>query len=284
MNATFPSAREGLQATAQLNNGVQMPWLGLGVYQTPEGAPTIQAVHWALEAGYRHIDTAALYGNERSVGEAVRSSGLPREQVFVTTKVWNDDQRRGRVRAAFDESLRKLNLDYIDLYLVHWPVRDKIRSTWAELEKLRAEGMVRSIGVSNFLVQDLEHLLAAGGSVPVVNQIEFHPYLQSPALVGYCRSHQILVEAWSPLMQAGTLLEDPVIEKIARAHGKTPAQVVLRWDLQCGVATIPKSARQARIMENGDIFGFSLSADEMRQIEGLNQNHRSGADPATFTF
>ncbi|HWA84737.1 MAG TPA: aldo/keto reductase [Opitutus sp.] len=284
LEGTFASAAEALKASVALNNSVRMPWLGLGVFQIRSDAETERVVRTAIETGYRSIDTASLYGNERGVGQAVRACGVPREALFVTTKVWNDDMRRSRVEAAFDESLRRLGLDYVDLYLLHWPIRDRIVSSWKVLEQLHRGGRIKAIGVSNYLIPHLEELLPAAEVVPAVNQIEFHPYLQSKRLAAYCRDKGIQLEAWSPLMQAGALLHDPTLAAIARKHGKTVAQVILRWDVQGGVVTIPKSVHAGRIAENAGVFDFELSADEMAAIAALDRNQRHGADPMNFSF
>lgn len=283
-NEVFATPSDGLKASVALNNGVRMPWLGLGVFQMESDRETVSAVRTALQAGYRSIDTAALYRNEAGVGRAVRESGVPREEVFVTTKVWNDDMRRDRVEAAFGESMERLGLDYVDLYLLHWPIKEKIVASWKVLEGLYRGGRVRAIGVSNFMIPHLEELLAAAEVVPAVNQIEFHPYLQSRRLHEFCRKKGIRLEAWSPLMQAGPLLKNPTLAEIAKHHGKTAAQVILRWDLQSGVVTIPKSARPARIAENANVFDFRLSAEEMEAIGALERNQRHGADPFNFSF
>lgn len=278
------SARDGLRATTRLNNGIAMPWFGLGVWQISSDTETERIVRTAIEHGYRSIDTAKIYGNERGVGKAIRSCGIPREELFITTKLWNDDIRRGRTGAAFDESMKALGLDYLDLYLVHWPIRGKIAGTWRAMEELVDTGRVKAIGVSNHLRPHLDELLPSAEIVPAVNQIEFHPYLQSRALLDFCRARQIRVEAWSPLQRGGSLLADPVVVQIAKAHGKTPAQVVLRWDLQNGVITIPKSVKPARLAENADIFDFALTAPEMAAIDALDRNERCGPDPMNFAF
>ncbi len=281
---TFSSPAEGLAATTTLNNGVKMPWMGAGVWQINSDEETSCVVQAAIAAGYRRIDTASLYGNERGVGEGIRQSGVARDQIFVTTKVWNDDMRTGRIEEALEKSLQKLGFDYVDLYLLHWPVSGKIIPAWQALERLYREGRVRAIGVSNFMIPHLEDLLSSTRVVPAVNQIEFHPYLQSRALLNYCRGKNIQLEAWSPLMQGGPLLQNPVLEDIARAHGKTPAQIILRWDLQMGVATIPKSARAERLAANANVFDFALSEAEMRAIAGLDRGQRAGPDPFNFNF
>lgn len=283
-NEVFATTAEGLKAAVVLNNGVRMPWLGLGVFQLEGERDVVNAVREALRVGYRSIDTAALYRNERGVGRAIRESGVLREEIFVTTKVWNDDMRRDRVEAAFDESLERLGLDYVDLYLLHWPIKGKIVASWNVLERLYRQKRVRAIGVSNYMIPHLEELLAAAEVVPAVNQIEFHPYLQSRTLHEYCRGKEIRLEAWSPLMQAGPLLQNPMLAEIAKHHGKTVAQVILRWDLQGGVVTIPKSAKPARIAENANLFDFRLSEAEMKAICALERNQRNGADPFDFSF
>lgn len=274
----------GLGATVQLNNGVEMPWLGLGVFEISDDAEAERVVRRAIESGYRHIDTAALYGNERGVGAAVRTCGLERSEVFVTSKVWTTDMRSDRVEAAFEESLRKLDLDYVDLYLLHWPIEGKIGKCWSALEKFYREGWARAIGVSNHLEQHLEELLASAGVMPAVNQIEYHPYLQSAALRAYCDSKQIQLEAWSPFMHGGDILRDPTLAAIGERYGKTSAQVIVRWILQSGVATIPKTTKEARMVENSSVFDFKLGEEEMAQIKALDRGARWGADPANFDF
>ncbi len=268
-----------------LHNGVKMPYLGLGVYQSKDGAEVIQAIKWALEAGYRHIDTAAIYHNEEGVGEGIRQSGLPREEVFVTSKVWNSDQGYESTLRAFDTSLRKLKLDYLDLYLIHWPGNDKntFVQTWRALEYLYKEGKVRAIGVSNFLQHHLEALLPEVEIVPMVDQLEFHPRLVQQSLQDFCKSHKIQYEAWSPIMKA-RVMDIAELQKLGEKYGKTPIQIVLRWDLQKGVVTIPKSAKQARILANTAIFDFELTAEEVAMIDGLDRHQRIGPDPDSFGF
>ncbi|AEV17941.1 aldo/keto reductase [Geobacillus sp. G4] len=273
----------GLQDCATLHNGVKMPWVGLGVYKVKEGEEVRSAVRTALEIGYRHVDTAAFYENEEGVGRAIRESGIPREQVFVTTKVWNTDQGYETTLKAFDKSLKKLGFDYVDLYLVHWPVKGKYKETYKALEKLYKDGYVRAIGVSNFHIHHLQDVLADCEIKPMVNQVEYHPRLTQKELLTFCRENGIQLEAWSPLMR-GEILSEPTIIDIGRKYGKTPAQVVLRWDLQHGVVTIPKSVTPARIKENADIFDFSLTDEEMKQIDALNLNKRVGPDPDNFNF
>jgi methylglyoxal/glyoxal reductase len=271
-----------LQETVTLNNEVHMPWLGLGVYLAKEGDEVVQAVKAAIRAGYRSIDTASAYRNEEGVGqgvrEALKENGLRREDLFITSKVWNSDQGYETTLKSFDDSLKRLGLDYLDLFLVHWPVKGKYKDTWRALEKVYAEGKVRAIGVSNFQIHHLEDLLSEAKIVPAVNQVEFHPYLTQKDLLRYCLEKGIQLEAWSPLGQ-GNLLEHEILQGIAAKYGKTVAQVILRWDLQLGVVTIPKSVREARIIENADVFDFELSAEDIQAIDELNRNQRFGSDP-----
>ncbi|MFI8849436.1 aldo/keto reductase [Streptomyces sp. NPDC053499] len=265
-----------------LNNGVVMPQLGFGVFQVPD-EETTAAVAGALEAGYRSIDTAAVYGNERGVGKALNSSGIPREDLFITTKLWNDDQGRDRALAAFDSSLEKLGLDYVDLYLIHWPTpaRDLYVETYTVLEEILASGRTRAIGVSNFRVADLQRLQENTGVTPAVNQIELHPAFQQSELRAFHAEHGVATEAWSPLAQ-GAVLEDEPIVKIAGTHGVSPAQVVLRWHLQSGNIVIPKSVTPERIRQNLDLFGFELSDADMSAIAGVDRGLRTGPNPDTL--
>ncbi|MGH8021674.1 MAG: aldo/keto reductase [Opitutaceae bacterium] len=279
-----PTREQGLKSAVTLNNASEMPWLGLGVFQMESDRQTAACVRFAIQNGYRSIDTASIYENERGVAEGIRTCGVPREELFITTKLWNDDMRKKREERAFEESLERLGLDYVDLYLLHWPVEGRIVEAWATLEKLQKAGRVRAIGVSNFLVPHLEEVLKAGSVVPAVNQIEFHPYLQSPELIRFCRDKGIQIEAWSPLMQAGRVLKDRVLRGIAKKHARTAPQVILRWNVQSGVVTIPKSVHEKRIIENSDIFGFELSAEEMEAIARLDRGERAGPDPANFGF
>ncbi|GAA3547880.1 aldo/keto reductase [Nonomuraea rosea] len=264
-------------------DGVQIPQLGFGVWQIPADEAE-QSVTAALEAGYRHIDTAAAYGNEEGVGRAVRASGLPREKVFVTTKLWNGDH--GRAAEAFDESLSRLGLDYIDLFLIHWPVpqQDKYVQAWKAMEKIYRDGRVKAIGTSNFTVQALTRLMEEGEIQPSINQIELHPYLQQREMRAFHEANGILTEAWSPLGQGKGLLADPALAVLSDKYGKTPAQIVLRWHLQLGNVVIPKSATPSRIAENIDVFGFILDAEDMAAIGALNRGLRIGPDPDTFNM
>ncbi len=272
-----------LQDTVTLNNGVKMPVMGLGVFKVEDGNVVTQAVKDAIKNGYRSIDTASFYDNEAGVGLGIKESGIPREELFVTTKVWNGDHGYENTLNAFEISLEKLGLEYLDLYLIHWPVRGKYTDTWKALEKLYHDGKVRAIGVSNFNIHHLEDILNEGKVKPVINQVEYHPHLTQVELREFCVREGIQMEAWSPLKK-GELLTDPVIQKLAEKHQKTPAQIILRWDIQNNVITIPKSIKEHRIVENADIFDFSLTEEDMQEINGLNINSRSGADPETFNF
>lgn len=272
-----------VQDTASLNNGVKMPWFGLGVFKAEEGQEVQNAVKWALEAGYRSIDTAAFYQNESGVGQAIRDSEVARQDVFVTTKLWNSDQGYDSAFQAFETSMRKLNLDYVDLYLIHWPVKGKYKESWRALEEIYQSGRAKAIGVSNFLRFQLEDLLESANVVPTVNQIEYHPYLQQPELHEFCRTHQIQLEAWSPIMR-GKVMAVPELIQLAETYGKTPVQITLRWMLQREVVTIPKSANRQRIQENADIYDFELTAADIELINGLDRQERLGPDPANFDF
>ncbi|WP_018755846.1 aldo/keto reductase [Paenibacillus terrigena] len=268
----------------KLNNGVEMPWLGLGVWKAADGQEVSNAVKSAIECGYRSIDTAAVYQNESGVGQGIKDSGIAREELFVTTKVWNSDQGYESTLHAFEESRKKLGLDYLDLYLIHWPVKEKkYIDTWRALEKLYNDGLVRAIGVSNFHIHHLKDIFEVSGIVPVVNQVEYHPLLAQRELHAFCNSHNVVLEAWSPLMQ-GKLLDDPTLTEIAAKYGKSVSQVILRWDLQNGVITIPKSVNPERIAQNGDIFDFELSAEDMERIQAMNKEQRVGPDPDHIDF
>ena len=266
-----------------LNNGLKMPWLGFGVFQVNDGQEVERAVRNALEIGYRSIDTAAVYDNERGVGKAIRESDIPREDIFLTTKVWNDDQREKRTLAAFEESLERLETDYVDLYLVHWPVKGCYQETWGAMEEIYQSGRVKAIGVSNFMVHHLENILGDCHVVPSVNQVEFHPFLVQPDLLSFCQSHQIQVEAWSPLMQ-GQFVTEQAVQKLSEKYHKTPAQIALRWNLQHEVVTIPKSVHANRIAENTQIFDFELSEADMKVLDALDEGKRVGPDPYNFNF
>lgn len=267
--------------TITLNNGVTMPQLGYGVFQVPE-AETREAVRNALEAGYRSIDTATVYGNEAGVGRAIAESGLPRDELFVTTKLWNSDQGYDEALRAFENSRKLLGLEYVDLYLIHWPVPelDRYAESWRALEKLHADGLVRAIGVSNFQPSHLERL--GGDVVPAVNQIELHPYLTQVEARKYNAEHGIATEAWSPLAKGGALLADPVVRRLAESYDRSPAQIVLRWHLQLGNVVIPKSVTPARIRENLAVFDFDLTEADVAALSTLDRGERTGPDPDTF--
>jgi methylglyoxal/glyoxal reductase len=272
-----------IQSTTTLPNGVKMPWLGLGVFKVEDGSEVVNSVKTALEVGYRSIDTAAIYGNEEGVGKAIAESTVPREELFITTKVWNANHGYEATLAAFDVSLEKLGLDYLDLYLIHWPLpsQGKFVETWKALEKLYKDGRVRAIGVSNFKVHHLEEIIANCEIIPMVNQVEYHPRFNQRELHDFCKRHGIQLEAWSPLMQGG-LLEEPDLVEIAKKYNKSTAQIIIRWDLQTGVVTIPKSVKPHRIAENADVFDFELSQEDMEKINALNQDQRMFADPDDF--
>ncbi|AKR38084.1 MULTISPECIES: aldo/keto reductase [Bacillus] len=278
---------KNLQSKTVLNNGVEMPWFGLGVFKVEDGPELVEAVKSAIKAGYRSIDTAAIYGNEKAVGEGIRAgikeAGISREDLFITSKVWNSDQGYETTLAAYEESLKKLELDYLDLYLVHWPVEGKYKDTWRALETLYKEKRVRAIGVSNFQIHHLQDVMKDAEIKPMINQVEYHPRLTQKELQAFCKEQGIQMEAWSPLMQ-GQLLDNETLQEIAEKHGKTTAQVILRWDLQNGVITIPKSTKEHRIIANADIFNFELTKEDMEKIDALNQNHRVGPDPDNFDF
>ncbi|MGE7648736.1 aldo/keto reductase [Peribacillus frigoritolerans] len=269
--------------TITLHNGVKMPQLGFGVFKVKNGNETVESVKKAVEVGYRAIDTAAIYENEEGVGQAIRECGVPRGELFITSKVWNTEQGYDKTLKAFEDSLNRLGLEYLDLYLIHWPGKDKYLETWRALEKLYKDGKVKSIGVSNFHVHHLENLLANSEVKPVVNQIELHPLLTQVEIRDYCAKHEIKVESWSPLGR-GNLLEEPTINHIAKKHGKSPAQVLIRWHLQHDLVVIPKSITPSRIKENAQVFDFSLSLNEMNQIDALNKNERFGSNPDELLF
>jgi diketogulonate reductase-like aldo/keto reductase len=266
-----------------LNNGIKMPWLGLGVFLAQDGKEVENAVRWALETGYRSIDTAAIYGNEQGVGTAIRQSGITREEIFLTTKVWNNSLRNGKVQRAFEDSLRRLEIDYIDLYLIHWPVEGFFLEAWSDLEKIYQSGRAKAIGVSNFMIPHLKELLDHSQLIPAVNQVEFHPYLVQPDLLKFCRDHQIQVEAWSPLMK-GQIFNVSEIIQLTEKYKKSPAQIALRWNLQHQVVTIPKSVKKDRILENSLIFDFELSESDMTLLDSLDCGRRVGPDPFNFYF
>jgi methylglyoxal/glyoxal reductase len=270
--------RMTIASTRKLNSGVEIPALGLGVYQIPSGRATEEAVKFALGVGYRHIDTAKLYGNEESVGKAVRESGVPRESVFVTTKLWNSDHGYDSAIRAGEASLRRLGLGYIDLYLIHWPVQGLRRESWRALIELKRRGVCKSIGVSNYTVKHLQELLGESDEVPDVNQVEFNPFLYQEKLLRFCNESRIQLEAYSPLTR-GYKLRNPVVLEVARSCSKTPAQVLVRWSLQHGLVVIPKSARPERIRENADVFDFEIAAPDMAKLDALSESLRTDWDP-----
>jgi diketogulonate reductase-like aldo/keto reductase len=272
-----------IKGTFTLHNGVEMPYLGLGVYLSEDGTEVVNAVKWALDMGYRHIDTASIYDNEKGVGLGIKQSSVPREDVFLVSKVWNSDQGYDSTLQAFEDSLKRLGTEYLDLYLIHWPVKGKFIATWKALEFLYNTKRVRAIGVSNFMQHHLEALLPKAEVIPMVNQMEFHPYLVQQDLLTYCNSKKIQYEAWSPMMQ-GKIFDIELFKDLAAKYNKTIAQIVLRWDLQKGVITIPKSSKKERIKANAEIFDFELSEEDMRFLDGLNKGKRFGPDPDTFDF
>jgi len=272
-----------LSPTLKLNNGVEMPILGLGVFKSQEGEEAYNAVRYAIEAGYRHIDTAAIYGNEVSVGKAIKDSGVKREDIFITTKLWNENMRQGNQYQAFEESLKRLGVDYVDLYLIHWPVKEKYVEAWEVLEKIYEEGRARAIGVSNFHIHHLEDIFAASDIIPAVNQVECHPWLTQVELVDYCQKKGIIFEPWSPLGQ-GALLENEVLKSIAQKYNKSAAQLIIKWGLQRGFVNIPKSVKQERIIENSKIFDFTVTDEDMAEIFKLNLDKRVGGNPEHVTW
>jgi diketogulonate reductase-like aldo/keto reductase len=260
-----------LKSSAKLNNGVEIPYLGLGVYQSPPGEITLRAVKYALKIGYRQIDTAELYGNEKDVGRALRESGIRREDVFITTKVWNSHQGYDSTLYACEGSLGRLGLSYVDLYLIHWPVQGLGDETWRAMIKLLHQGKARAIGVSNYSIRELNELLEKSDIVPAVNQVEFHPFLYQEELLRFCKNNNIQLEAYSPLTR-GKRLNHPKILELAKKYNKTPAQVLIRWSLQHNVIVIPKSIHEARIKENSQVFDFQLEPKDMKLLDSLNEN------------
>lgn len=273
-----------IQSTITLNNGSVIPQVGLGVFQTPDGETTVNAVQTALETGYRHIDTAMIYRNETSVGEGIRRAGVPRDDFFLTTKLWNDDIRAHRGLDAFQESLDRLGLDYVDLYLIHWPA-DGWQQAWDDLQEIYASGRAKAIGVSNFQQHHIEELLNNSDVVPAVDQIESSPQFTNQELIDFLTVKGIHTEAWSPLGgTGGNLLGDPVLAEIGAKYGKSAAQVVIRWHIQRGVVVLPKSTHAERIKQNFDVFDFNLSPEDMDAVTSLNTGRRNGADPDDFDF
>ena len=272
-----------LKGTFTLHNGVEMPYFGLGVYLSKDGKEVANAVKWALQEGYRHIDTASIYKNEEGVGQGIRESAVDRKELFVVSKVWNNDQGYESTIKSYEASLKRLHLDYLDLYLVHWPVKGKYRETWRAMEYLYKHKGVRAIGVSNFMQHHLEDLISSSEIVPMVNQMEFHPYLVQQELIDFCNKNTIQYEAWSPLMQ-GHIFELDMMKDLAAKYNRTIAQIVLRWNLQKGIVTIPKSVKKERIRANADIFDFELAAGDVKKLEQLDRGKRFGPDPNNFDF
>ena len=270
---------------AKFNNGTTVPMLGFGVWRVEDGPTCVAAVRNALDVGYRHIDTAAIYGNEKGVGQAIRESGIPREDIFLTTKVWNEVQRSGVVADAFEESLEKLGTDYVDLYLVHWPVPGKYVDTYLELEKIYKSGRAKSIGVCNFHEHHLEDIKKVWSVVPALNQVELHPRLTQKPLIKFCQDLGIVPQSWSPLGGGKSpILEEPALIEVSKKYGKSPAQVVLRWNIDNGIIVIPKSVTPSRIKENFNIFDFKLDEDDIAKIDALHTGERTGSSPDSFTF
>lgn len=274
----MPGKSLSLQSTVKLQGGVEMPVLGLGVWQSAPGEETRRAVAEALAAGYRHVDTARAYRNEADVGAAVRESGLPRREVFVTTKLWNADHGYDKALRAVDASLEALGMEQVDLYLVHWPVEDLRNDTWRAMEAILAGGKARAIGVSNYTVRHLDELLGRAKVPPSVNQVEFSPFLFQRGLLEHCRKSGIQLEAYGPLVR-GHKMDHPQLQQIAKKHARTPAQVLLRWGLQHGLVVIPKSVRPERIRENADVFGFALDREDVATLDGLDEGYRTSWDP-----
>jgi diketogulonate reductase-like aldo/keto reductase len=267
-----------LQSRVTLGDGNRIPILGLGVWQAAPGKVTRKAVEYALKVGYRLIDTAKLYGNERDVGAAIRESGIPREEIFVTTKLWNDDHGYERALRAYERSQKELSLDYVDLYLIHWPQSNLRHESWKAFLKLREDGLARSIGVSNYTIRHLQEVLSESPSPPAVNQVEFHPFLFQRELLDFCRTKGIQLEAYSPLVR-GRRMDHPVIRAIAAQHRRTPAQVLIRWSLQHGLVVIPKSVRPERIRENASVFDFELTQGEMERLDSLDERAHVAWNP-----
>ncbi len=272
-----------LNGTFKLHNNIEMPYLGLGTYQADNDEEVVDAVKYALDIGYRHIDTASVYKNEKGVGEGILKSDVARKDIFVTSKVWNTDQGYESTLKAFDASLDRLGLDYLNLYLVHWPVSGKYKDTWRALEKLYKEERIRAIGTSNFMQHHLEDLLKDADIVPMVNQMEFHPYLVQQSLIDYCEAKKIQYESWSPFLQ-GELFDLEITKGIEKKYDKTAAQVILRWNLQKGVIAIPKSVHKNRIQQNTAIFDFELTDGEIDYLDKLDQGKRTGPDPDNFNL
>jgi len=269
-----------ISSNVKLQNGIEMPIFGLGTW-TLKGQECVQAVHWAIEMGYRLIDTAALYGNEREIGKAIQDSKIPREELFITSKVWNSDQGYENTLKAFEKSLNRLNLSYLDLYLIHWPVSGLRNDTWRALEKIYENNRVKAIGVSNFTIRHIDELLSKTSVIPMVNQIEFSPFLYQKELLEYCNSKNILLEAYSPLTR-GRKFNNSTLRSISLKYNKSVPQVLIRWGLQHKIIEIPKSSNRQHIKENADVFDFELNTNDMNQLDGLNEDFRIVDDPHTY--
>jgi diketogulonate reductase-like aldo/keto reductase len=270
-----------INSIVKLNNDVEIPIFGLGTYLASEGQQAVNAINYALEAGYRHFDTAAFYFNEESVGKALRDSGYDRKELFVTTKLWNSDHGYDKALKAFDKSFKKLNLEYIDLYLIHWPVENLRNETWKALEKVYDEGLVKAIGVSNYTIRHIEELLGICEIPPTVNQVEYHPFLYQKELRDYCRSKEIVLESYSPLTK-GNRINDENLAVIAKEYNRSPAQILIRWNLEQEVVVIPKSSNKERIIENASVFDFSIKPEDMERLNALNENYRCTWDPSNI--
>lgn len=270
-----------IDSTIKLNNNVEIPSLGFGVYLAKPGKETFNAVTWALEAGYRHIDTARAYKNEGDVGKAIKESNIKREDVFITTKLWNEDQGYESALKAFDASMDELGFDYVDMYLIHWPLEGKRRESWRALEKIYKEGRAKTIGVSNYTIKHLKEMDNYAEIKPAMNQVEFHPFLYQEDLLEYCRIKNVQLEAYSPLARAEKL-DDPNVKEIAKNYSKTPAQIMIRWSLQHDIVVIPKSVHKDRIRENADIFDFEISDADMEKLNSLNEEYRIAWDPSNI--
>jgi diketogulonate reductase-like aldo/keto reductase len=264
----------------KMNNGIEIPQFGLGVYLSKSGNECTNAVTWALEAGYRHIDTAKAYGNEKEVGEAVRNSGIPRNEIFITTKLWNDDHGYDSALKAFNKSLNTLNVDYIDLYLIHWPVKEKRKDSWKAFEKIYESGYCKSIGVSNYMINHLEELFGYANIIPAIDQVEFSPYAYYKELLVFCTKNKILLEAYSPLTRMKKLGESK-LKEIATKYDKTTAQILIRWAIDHDLVVIPKSSRKERIIENANVFDFELDKEDLKILDNLNEDYRVAWDPTT---
>lgn len=267
-----------INSTKKLNNDVEIPRLGFGTYRIKADKIAVETVTYALETGYRHVDTATAYQNEKGVGKAIKESGIPREDIFITTKLWNEDHGYDSALRAFDVSLKKLGTGYIDLYLIHWPVSRKRIDSWKALEKIYNDGRARSIGVSNFTINHLKELLSETEIVPVINQVEFHPFLYQKELMNFCREKNIAIEAYSPVVRAKKF-NNPVLKDTAQKYSKTPAQILIRWGLQHDLITIPKSSNRERIEENADVFSFNIQEDDMQKLNNLNEDYRVSWSP-----